>query len=324
MLAIAARSGMNPAPLIELSVDCISKHPLKADRKLLVSYKRRGNATHIQALRKSENLELVKTVMPDVEVIIEAVIKRNEVLRTQSRDYSAHLFVYKSRSSNKSGRELSVMTSGVISQIIKTWINKYELKDDNGSRLRLNIMRLRKTFENRMYELSGQDPWVTAKMGGHSLKVSNDYYLEAPKEAEKNFRFMGEALTKELLSTPKLSALPSENTPVSKCRDSLNGQFAPHDKAEHCTNFLACVRSRSFVVTEEDLWRLFSFYWLLVYERSQIGSRKWDRFFSHIIRIIERDIVPQFDVDSIEAAKVKAKEQPHPFWQNREQLEIVI
>jgi hypothetical protein len=121
----------------------------------------------------------------------------------------------------------------------------------------VNLMRLRKTFENRIWMLSGQDPIATARLGGLSLKVSNDHYLEAPPEAEKNFRLLGEVLTRELLDTPEVVTLPAENTPVSQCRDSLNGQFAPHANGERCTNFLACVRCRSFVVTEDDLYRGF-------------------------------------------------------------------
>lgn len=319
MLAVAVRSGINPMPLIELSPDCIQPHPIKPDRKLLVSYKRRGNATHIQPLRKSTDVALLKTVMMDVDAIVDLVRRRNAEVRTHSGQYGDRLFVYVSRTTNKG--KVCVFNLGMLRRHISQWTDRHGLLDDSGKPLRLNVMRLRKTWENRIWTLSGQDPIVTARLGGHSVEVSNNHYLEAPPEAEKQFRLMGEVLTKDLLDNPGVARLPAENTPVSKCRDSLNGQFAPHENGKHCTNFLACVRCRSFVVTEDDLFRLYSFYWLLVHERSHIGARRWSRYFGHIIRIIDNEIGPRFAPEVVQAARCKAKENPHPFWRHRDQLE---
>ena len=320
MLAIAVRSGMNPTPLIELPVDCLHPHPIKADRKLLVSYKRRGNGTHVQALRYSKDIELMKTVMPDVADIIEMVTARNQCYREAAKDYRSDLFVYDSHKTSGVTR----ISKSILTHNISNWVKRHDLTDDDGKPLRLNVMRLRKTFENRIWTLSGQDPWVTAKLGGHSVKVSNDHYLEAPIEAEKNFRFMGQVRTDELLQSAKVKAMPAENTPVSKCRDVYEGQFAPKTNGEPCANFLACIRCHHFVVTEDDLYRLFSFYWLLIYERDHIGARKWSRHFGHIIRMIDRDIVPQFNAETVSRIKAEAKCNPHPFWRNREQLEVGV
>ncbi|NEV65119.1 hypothetical protein [Thiorhodococcus minor] len=323
MLAIAARTGMNPTPLCELPVDCLQRHPLKSNRKLLVSYKRRGNATHIQALRKNSDIQVIKTVLPDVEAIVDTVKRRNAPVRAKKTEDPGWLFVYETRDKRTFG-SAAVFNQVGLAKATSDWCQRHDLRDDAGNPLRLNVMRLRKTFENRIWELSGQDPFVTAKLSGHSLKVSNDHYLEAPKDAEKDFRFLGEVLTKELLSQPSVRSLPSENTPVSKCRDTLHGQFAPKARGEHCTNFLACVRCRSFVVTEDDLWRLFSYYWLLVSERNRIGSHKWSRYYAHIVRIIDRDIAPQFDSAVVHAARQRAKDQPHPFWKTWDQLETAL
>ena len=314
MLGIAARSGINPTPLMELPLECIQPHPLKSSRFLLVSYKRRGNTTHIQSLRKTEDIELMNTVMPDVVVMIETVIRRNESVRKLSADYDHDVFVYESRGATKGA--ISRISRNMLNEGIKTFTQKYQLTNDMRLPLKLNVMRLRKTFENRIFQLSGGDPWVTAKLGGHSLKVSNDHYLDAPEDSEKNFRFYGEIRTNELLQSSEVETLPAENTPVSKCKDPLKGHFAPKATGEYCTNFLACVRCRSFVVTGDDLYRLFSFYWLVVYERNTIGAKKWSKYFAHIIRIIEQDIALQFDAELVQAARDKAKYTPHPFWKN--------
>ena len=323
MLGIAVRSGINPVPLTELPTDCIRDHPIKRDRKLLVSYKRRGQATQVQALRRSDDIRLLKTVMMDVDAIVDLVRQRNAEIRARSAQYADRLFVYLSRQHRNRG-QIRAITLNVLHHKIPSWSARHGLLDDSGKPMTLNLMRLRKTFENRIWMLSGQDPIVTARLGGHSLKVSNDHYLEAPPEAEKNFRLLGEVLTRELLDRPEVVVRPAENTPVSQCRDSLNGQFAPHANGERCTNFLACVRCRSFVVTEDDLHRLFSFYWLVVHERESIGARTWAGHFAHIIRIIDRDIAPRFPPEIVAAERAKAKASPHPFWRNRDQLEDAV
>jgi hypothetical protein len=201
----------------------------------------------------------------------------------------------------------------------KKWVKEKDLKNDNGEPLQVNISRFRKTFENRIWELSGGDPFVTAALANHSVKVSQTHYLEAPKEAEKNFNYMGKVRTQELLSNVKVI---ENNTPVSKCSDISNRTDKNGNKI-YCTDFLSCVRCRNMVVTKEDLYRLFSFYWLIVYEREQIGAKRWSKYFAHIIRIIDRDIAPQFDADYVATIKAQAQANPHPAWKHRNQLEAV-
>lgn len=325
MLAIAIRTGINPTPLIELTTDCLKLHPFLDNRRLLVSFKRRGKGTQTHILRGENKQENSHIILMDVVEIIELVKARNEVLREGS-DFNEMLFVYisnKSRGRTSAG-DVVPFSRTTLSARVDAWVKRHKLLDDNGQYLKLSIMRLRKTFINRIYQLSGQDPLVTAKAGNHTPQVSMSNYLQAPPEAEKEFSLLGEVLTSELLGHENSGVLSAEYTPVSRCKDPLNGQFSPASNDEYCSNFLACVRCRSFVVTEEDLYRLFSFYWMLVYEREYIGAHKWARYYRHIIRLIDKDIVPLFDSEVVEREKTKAKESPHPYWMTRDQLEGLI
>lgn len=317
LLAIALRSGMNATPLLEMTTDSIQDHPLKENRKLLVLYKRRGNATHIQNLRHSTNVENVQTVLADVAVMVQHVIDMNQSLRAESG--TDLVFCYRANGGGSNKGEISFISSKMLEINTKKWVKEKDLKNDNGESLQVNISRFRKTFENRIWELSGGDPFVTAALANHSVKVSQTHYLEAPKEAEKNFNYMGKVRTQELLSNVKVI---ENNTPVSKCSDISNRSDKNGNKI-YCTDFLSCVRCRNMVVTKEDLYRLFSFYWLIVYEREQIGAKRWSKYFAHIIRIIDRDIAPQFDVDYVATIKAEAQANPHPAWKHRNQLEAV-
>lgn len=318
LLAIAARTGLNPTPALELLTDCLQPHPLKADRYVLVSYKRRGNATRIQSLRRSADIEAMVTALPDVARIIDLIRDRNAELR-QASAYASSLFVYEARSGRTAGAK-SRLSKYILSVGITAFCKRHDLCDADDKPLRLNLMRLRKTFENRLFTLSGQDPFLTAKLGGHTPKVSNDHYLEAPETAERDWHLMGEIRTEQLLSQGKVSTLPTQNTPVAQCRDTKTGDLAPKN-GEHCQRFLACFRCRSFVVTGDDLYRVFSLYWMLVGMRKRMGASAWKRVYGHIIRIIDREIAPRFDAELVAIQRQRAKADPHPFWRDPDLLE---
>jgi len=313
LLGIALRSGMNPTPLKEMTTDAIQAHPLKENRKLLVLYKRRSNSTHIQSIRHSKKVEDAQTVMADVAVIVEHIIKTNASLRQAV--HSDLVFVYTSLHFIIKGTTVPLSRLGYN---IKQWVEHHGLKDDNGNSLAVNVSRLRKTFENRIWELSGGDPFVTAALSNHSVRVSDTHYLEAPIEAEKAFHFMGKIRTQELIETVTMI---EDNTPISKC-SKIPKKDTKGNKT-YCSDFLSCVRCRNLVVIKEDLYRVFSFYWLIVYEREQIGAKRWKKYFAHIIRIIDQDIVPQFDADYVQIIRDEAQAKPHPAWKLRHQLEGV-
>ena len=320
LLAIAARTGINPTPASELLTDCLHPHPIKKDRYVLVSFKRRGSTTHIQSLRRSADVESMVSALPDVARIIDLVRVRNASPR-QASHYPKLLFVYVNRDNRNAGK-ISRMTMNTLSRGIKAFLDRHQIKDADGQPLKLNVMRLRKTFENRLFALSGQDPFLTARLGGHTPKVSDNHYLEAPESAEKDWRLMGQVRTEELLNHGKISPLPTQSTPVARCRDTLNGERAPKN-GEHCQKFLACFRCRSFVVTGDDLYRVFSLYWSLVKMRQKMGASAWRRVYGHIIRIIDQEITPQFNAELVSIQRQRAKVDPHPFWRDPERLEDI-
>lgn len=319
LMAIVARTGINPTPAMELPVDCTRPHPLKSGRYVLISFKRRGNATHIQSLRRASEIESMASAMSSVSDIVDCVRDRNAAIREASR-YPESLFVFETRGGTHTG-ELRRLSSKVLVREIGTFVERHRLQDADGNPLRLNVMRLRKTFVNILFDRSGGDPVLTAKLAGHAMKVSNDHYLEAPASAEKDWRLMGEVRTDELLSQAKVKPLPTENTPTAQCRDTLHGRFAPGD-GEHCQQFLACFRCPSFVVTGDDLYRVFSLYWMLVRMRGKMRAKQWKRHYGHIIRIIDQDIAFQFDADLVDTQKRLAKVDPHPFWRDPAVLEL--
>jgi hypothetical protein len=314
LLAIALRTGRNTTPLVKMKIDCLQDHPLKENRKLMVVFKRRAGKTHIVSMRATQEIETMTTIMPDVISIIETVIAKTAAYRLNlAPPEKDRLWLYKQEKG-----KIAFLTEDMVYLFAKKLVGTHNLHDTDGNPLKVTISRLRATFINRLWVLSGNDPVITAKLGGHTLKVSNDHYLQATPDMQRNHKFMGDVLVQELLEGSFGKA--SDNTPVGKCRDPLYGDKAPKN-GEHCTNFLSCFRCQSCVITGDDLYRLFSFYWLIVKERNAIGARNWGKVYAHIIRIIDRQIALQFPADKVETARNQAKADPHPFWRNCELLE---
>jgi hypothetical protein len=314
LLAIALRSGMNTTPLLEMTSNSIQDNPLHTNRKTLVLYKRRGNNTQIQSLRGARPVENVQTVLPDVVAIVEHILCYNVQLRESIK--TNLVFTYRSSGGSNSGEIVPLSQAQLISNT-KSWVEKKQLKNDNGDPLVVNVSRLRKTFENRIYELSGGDPFITARLANHSVKVSQEHYLEAPIESVKKFRYLGQIRQQQLLEKNE-----EFNTPISMCSKKPKHAYKT-GKLTYCTSFLSCVRCKYMVVTKDDLYRLLSFYWLIVYQRKNMGAKRWKTYFAHIIRIIDNEILPKFDKEYTIQAKEKAKNNPHPMWKHRQQLEEI-
>lgn len=319
ILSIALSTGMNLTPILELTTDCVQPHPLKSNLRLLVSFKRRGNATHIVALRKSEELAEMASIHLYAADAIDLIIERNASIRAQFSD-PHRLLVYEAASGKGKGKPSRVAQT-VLSHNIRVLVDLHKLQTDDGQPLTLNVSRLRQTLLNRVWEMSGQDPLVAARTGRHTVQTGNAHYWEAPPEAETNMRFLGEARVEELLDTPTIIA--SDRTPVASCHDVRRGQRAPKD-GEPCQDYLGCFRCKSFVVTGEDLYRLFSFYWAALRNYDTFGGKRWRKYLKQVIRLIDEEIAPHFDATLVSEQREKAKHQPHPFWRDLSMARMAI
>ncbi|WP_413522662.1 hypothetical protein [Photobacterium phosphoreum] len=318
LLAVAIQTGINTSPLLNMTTEALSDHPLKDNRKLLTVFKNRGNATQLHNLRKSEQLEVVQGIKLDVAYLIEAIIERNAQIR-ETTD-SDLVFTYETTgggSGIKRGTATS-LSNGLLSVNINRFIKEYDLKDEDGRTMKLNVSRFRKTFINGIYELSGESLLIAAQQAKHSGTGTLDHYLEAPEQSKRNLGLMGEIRVKELTS-----AEPS--VPVGHCKDPRHGDKAPKD-GTFCNDFLGCFRCKSFVITGDDLYKLFSFYWAIIRNRDEFGRKDWKRHLKNVLRIVDEEVVPEFakldQLQRVAAEKERARTNPHPYWQNLDMLKV--
>ncbi|HGA2316278.1 MULTISPECIES: hypothetical protein [Pseudomonas] len=320
LLAIALHTGRNTTPLLEMNFDALQPHP-KDDKFFLVLWKRRGHKYSRVLLNNKEiesELDSTPTVSASVERLIRRVMDLTKDLNADAPDeLKGRVWLFRSRGSSNSGK-ITVLTMGMLSQATHSFVSSSNLLGSDGNPLRINISRLRKTFANRIFEMTSGNIAVTAAALGNTLQVADRNYLAPSAEARQRWRFMGEILVEELLNN-RIGAT-HKATPVGLCSDPINGQYAPRREGATCMNFINCFRCEHYAVTSEDLFKLFSFYYRVLGERSRMAKRRWEREFAHIPRLIDSYIVAEglrrgaFKAKDVESARQQARTNPHPFW----------
>lgn len=321
LIVIALHTGRNATPLLEMTRNCLRNHP-KENCVFLVLWKRRGNSTSKVALRAASAdesiLESTPTVTSSIERLIRRVLALTEPLLLKApANLQDRVWIHPAAKSAKTG-EIIGLNQLSLDRTFRRIVNENEIVGDDGEPLRINISRLRKTFGNRVFELLNGDITSTAAALGNTALVADRHYLKPDEKSRRNWKFLGEVLVQELL-TNTIGAT-YKDTPVGKCRDTTNGQYAPKTAGATCMSFLNCLRCRHYAVTEDDLYKLFSFYFRIFEERSRIDKRRWNKEYAHIPRLIDDYIVAEglrrgvFKASVVNMAKEKARTSPHAFW----------
>lgn len=321
LLIVALHTGRNTTPLLEMGRDCLRPHP-KDNTVFLVLWKRRGYNTSKVALRAESDTERLLESTPSVRVNVERLIRRVMDLTAPldaetPDDLKDRVWLYRTRASKNAG-QVTALSAAMLATATNQLVAKHGLTDSDGKPLRINISRLRKTFANRIFELTDGDLATTATALGNNLQVADQNYLRPDEKSRRNWQLMGEVLVQELL-TQTIGAT-YRDTPMGHCADSENGQYAPKREGGICMNFMNCLRCRHYAVTVEDLYKLFSFYFRVLAERSRMDKRRWAREYAHIPRLIDHYIVAEglrrgtFKAAAVEAARERARIMPHPFW----------
>ncbi|RQV32325.1 integrase [Burkholderia cenocepacia] len=349
LLLVAARTGRNPTPLFEMNRDELQPHPVKPEtHALLTTYKRRGNNITVQSLKISpREIEDVATVGTDVATLIDEVRTLTEPLANSAhpniRDY---LWLFKSEQVGPS-RNITRISANNYHEAIKRFGARHNLKSDNtdpktGEQMpfQLTFMRLRKTFASRMWELTDGDLVRTALALGNRPKVTDTHYLAVTPEMERNHRFVGKCLEADVrgqsddpkiidslaiemkITTDEVKKIlhGKNNTGVGRCTSPLFGKYAPKNGTRACTAFLHCFRCPNQVILESDLYRIFSFYWLLIKERNIQKRNQWRKIYWWVIREIDQIISPKFDPKIVADARERARINPHVMWRDRAML----
>lgn len=319
LLAIAIRCGANPTPLLEATRECLQDHPFMPTMKRLMLFKRRGSSTKIVQLKYSKQTDDTVSVAMDGVALVQKALAYSKPLVIKAKpEHRNRLWLYRADRRGKNAEKVAPLTTSTLGHGITALIDRRDLRGDDGEPLRLNLSRLRKTVEMRLFDLSGGDLIATAALMGHDPKVADTHYLACTQQMRENATFVGEALPDIYrygdLEGKVIPILP-DKTPAGRCKDPYQGDKAPKDGTA-CDDFFSCFACTSYAITgsPDDLHRLFSFYWFLEREMHHAKTEDWRTEFRNTMLLIERFTADKFDAEAVEAARERGRTAPIGFW----------
>lgn len=321
LLAVAIRTGANTTPLLEASRDCLRDHAFMPSMKLMELFKRRGNGSKFLQLRYTKvHDDSLAVSMDGVALLRKALLLSETLVATAKPEHQDRVWLYRTQDFRTAG-EVTVLTGLSVGFGIASLIERHGLKADDGQPLRLNLSRLRKTLEHRLWALSGGDLIATAALMGHDPKTADIHYLACTQQMRENATFVGECLPdiydQGLAGSTDRKVIPilPGKSPTGRCKDPYHGDKAPKN-GDPCDDFFSCFSCKSYAVvgSPEDLHRLFSFYWFLEREMNHTRTEAWRAEFRNTMNLIDRFTADKFDVQLVAAAKARARIDPLKFW----------
>lgn len=329
VLALAVATGRNPQGLLDLRRDSVHAHPL-SDREVLVTEKRRGYSTQTTSYWKDDGIKngkttaftIPKSVGGHFRALSNFTLPLIEEAKLEDREF---ILLYRVSRMQRKGQVLR-MEIKKFNHAAKTFVSRHKLIDDRGHPLSLYLARLRPTFGTRLYERTGDIRKVQQALGHSDPSITAKHYVSLPSNAERNHVFVGQAMVGWMTSAneKRASYLAADGKiPLNDARELLRGGYNTliarcrnpfRENESICANYLPCFTCPQMVVFEDDLWRLYSFYHKLLFDRIKMNPNDWLKTYGPVIKIIDTEIAPQFNADVVESAKQRAKENPHPAW----------
>lgn len=329
MLLLALATGWNLQSLIELRRDSLRDHPVP-DRKLFIITKRRANSTQAMSVHDhvppENTADRMTTVPSSVADHFRSLCNFTTHLTGAADERDRELaFLWRVPKLANKGRVVRLNTTR-ISNAVRDFRLRHDLRDDLGNALRLNFARLRPTMASELYRRTRDVRQVQRVLGHASPHTTVQHYTENVLEAERDHALvldhMVNLFTRIEVGGKALIAADGE-IPDSDVRNLLSGGYSTGIarcrnpfRAENniCHKYFACFRCPNFCVFEDDLWRLFSFYERLMAERIKINPTHWMKTYGPIVRRIDSEIAPLFSEEKVAAARQRARECPHPAW----------
>jgi integrase len=333
LLALAVATGRNPQSLLDLKRDSLRPHPLK-DREILITEKRRGYSTHVTSYKKEQDQSEAGKSFPAIPNSVGGHFRAlcaftEPLINDAESQYKDHAVLFRMSNGPRKGEVIHLHIKK-FNQFAEKFVRRHDLKNDQGGTLSLYLGRLRPTFGSKLYEKTRDIRKVQVALGHATPTTTARHYITLPDESIRNHLFVGSAMAgwttmdegdrvQKLAADGELPLGVAENllnggynTLIARCKNP----FRSNDKV--CAKYLPCFTCPQMVVFEDDLWRLYSFYYKLLSERIKINSSDWMKTYGPVIKIIDIEIAPQFPSEIVVEAKKRAQVTPHPAWPRSE------
>lgn len=281
-------TGLNVTPAQSLkTTDYIKSHPLTG-KPCIYYWKGRGQGdTDLHEGLLTVPLVQIdsgrKDVMPleekqhsHIERIWDRILDITRPIRSEVTGDDDYLFIYMPTYGPASGEVRNLLQSNrLMTDWCRYMVEKYELLDDHGELLDINMSRLRPSLVSRLLG-AGVDISVIQAVLGHGDVITTMRYIDRHNFAPVARREIHKCLSdirknrEDHIRSPKRIATQSSSDPAiifttatALCLDVYNPP-ARVKKAvgwvdgQACTNFNMCLRCSKVVILEEHLPRLFT------------------------------------------------------------------
>lgn len=322
LLLLALPTGLNLTPLLELDREALRPHPLRTNEWMLVARKRRGNKELIARAKWSDEIAAMRSLDLHLVPVYKQIARWSEAYLPATDEQHRHLvFIRPPVTKGPSASDRPVpLTARDFGGVIRKLNERYAIDGDDGERLAISTRRIRATLAARIYDLSGGDPFVVARVLGNLPKTTAVHYLEPEFGAPAKFAKAVQEFAARLLRVVDGEV---ERTPVGGCSDPLHGRFAPKDGISYCQRWLHCFQCPNQCITGDEggLWRLYSFYWLLQEKSQALRRLRVSGQVRFALHVIDTVVTERFGVAALEA-KEAARRRPHPIWAGAKALDL--
>lgn len=331
LIALGLATGRNVHSLLEMRRDCLSEHPAPG-REMFVTFKRRGGSDrHASTFKKEAGSDLsdAARVSGSIPTSVGNHIRwlmdfTKPMAQHAPKQFKDRVFL-RFAPAGVSAMEVVPVRSAYLYAMLETFVRRHRLLDDDGRALALSIARLRPTFAMAILTRTGDLVAVQRALNHASVMTTARHYADVRPDNDRDHSLVVEGMVgwarREVRGKALIAA--DARVPISNVQDLLSGGYNTgiarcrnpfRENDDVCAKFFTCFRCQNMVVFEEDLWRLFSFYYRLLTERLKIPAHQWVKTYGPIIKRIDMDIAPQFADDLVRAAREKAQRCPHPTW----------
>lgn len=239
LLLLALPTGFNLTPLLELGRDALRPHPLRKNEWLLVAFKLRGNTEVVARIKWSDAIAEMRSLDLHLVPVYQQICRWTESNAEKVSKAHRHLvFIRPPVTKGKGASDRPVpLTAADFSGAVRKLNARYAITGDDGGPLEISTRRIRTTLAARIYDLSGGDPFVVARVLGNLPRTTSMYYLEPEFKAPSKFAKAVQEFAERLQNGEMVQA---EATPVGGCSNPLHGRFAPKDGVTYCQRWLHC------------------------------------------------------------------------------------
>lgn len=331
-VSLAMETGLNPSSLTSLKKDCLAVNELTGIYFIQFDKNRSGGSNQLMLNTHDNNIEISdikKRQLNSIKRIIEQTLSLTERIRHAAPDaMKDYLFLVQSRSPRNFGKVM-VFDVKVYHGYCRSLVKRFNILDDNGSLLKLTIVRFRPTMLSKMAR-EGWNEFEIQDRASHKSIVTTAKYMRL-----KNLEFKLQADAIHGLESVyslaknfdefKNEQSPGKITKIFKglfcdCKNVFDPPVAVkklknYREGQACTWYNMCLTCHNVIITKFHLPLLFVYRDQIKFsDEFQNKEVPYYHLYSQMLSVMNSILdakTSEFSEAELEEAKIKSEQVRH-------------